>query len=87
MRWLTIMTTTAHRAYILLFLLCGRCLAGSSNPFGEFFYPSSEVQTTYNYLDTLNVTWESFSKNFTSPCLMLWLTTSPAPNFKQILGT
>lgn len=76
-----------HWVYILLLLLCKRCLAGSDSPFGEFLYPTVGILPTYNHIDTLNVTWETFSQNFTSPWLMLYLTTNLAPNFKQILGT
>ncbi|MCJ1444664.1 MAG: hypothetical protein MMC23_005166 [Stictis urceolatum] len=51
---------------------------------GMFSYPAPGSDLTFNYIDSVNVSWNIFSDNFTDPYLMLWLTQSTTP-FKQTL--
>ncbi|MCJ1407063.1 hypothetical protein MMC19_001133 [Ptychographa xylographoides] len=54
------------------------CL-GSGPDLGTFLFPQENTKPTFNYLDSINVTWSTFDPNITSPFLQLWLGTSSAP--------
>ncbi|MCJ1396585.1 hypothetical protein MMC18_009476 [Xylographa bjoerkii] len=49
---------------------------GAQAPEGVFLFPQDNTQPTFNYLDTINVTWDTYSEGIITPWLTLWLGTS-----------
>ncbi len=48
--------------------------AGDSAPgLGKFLYPDSNSKPVYNYLDTVNVTWQTYASEILTPYLFIWL--------------
>ncbi|MCJ1291494.1 hypothetical protein MMC34_003038 [Xylographa carneopallida] len=66
-------------AYIVYVLIACGCCYGAQSPEGIFLYPQDNTNPTFNYLDTINVTWETYLEGIITPWLMLWLGTSQAP--------
>jgi hypothetical protein len=68
-------------------LLTSQCFVRAGDvSLGLFDYPAPGSDLVFNYLDSVNVTWDTFSDAFTDPWLMLWLTETVTPQ-KQKLGT
>ncbi|MCJ1386638.1 hypothetical protein MMC17_009764 [Xylographa soralifera] len=72
-------STLSHCLYIVYVLYACDYCNGTPLPEGVFLYPQDNTQPTFNYLDTINVTWETYSEGIMTPWLMLWLGTSQAP--------
>ena len=61
----------------LFLVLLFSAFVSSSPAFGSFSFPQTDSLTSYNSLDTLNVTWATTADNFTAPQLFLWGGESP----------
>ncbi|MCJ1256358.1 hypothetical protein MMC24_004179 [Lignoscripta atroalba] len=74
-------------------LLCATFLSAAraqdaSTPSGKFLYPpASNKFPTFNFLDTIKVSWSTFAPNCTSTLLTLWVTTDTVNNTQQEVYT
>ncbi|MCJ1399474.1 hypothetical protein MMC11_002676 [Xylographa trunciseda] len=71
-------TSSHYVCLVYLLYACDLCY-GAQSPEGVFLYPKDNTQPTFNYMDVINVTWDTYSEGISTPWLMLWLGSSQAP--------